>query len=125
MFFEALPKKRTSRGSIGPPKNDAPVLEVFQKRPSEQKGGGWGLRANSRPHTPTPPQTRKTDKQHTCPTARHAIPKGRRIKLDWIGLETRRDTIDEIRSRAEIRISQMPTTAGRQFFFGSVQKLSL
>ena len=47
------------------------------------------------------------------------------IKLDWIGLETRRGIVGEIRSRAEFRISQMPTTAGRQFFFGSVQKLGL
>ena len=38
------------------------------------------------------------------------------IKLDWIRLETRRGIVGEIRSRAEIRISQMPTTAGRQFF---------
>ena len=32
------------------------------------------------------------------------------IKLDWIRL------FGEIRSRAEFRISQMPTTAKRQFF---------
>ena len=38
------------------------------------------------------------------------------IKLDWIGLETRRGIVGEIRSRAEFRISQMPTTARRQFF---------
>ena len=38
------------------------------------------------------------------------------IKLDWIRLETRRGIVGEIRSRAEIRISQMPSTAGRQFF---------
>ena len=38
------------------------------------------------------------------------------IGLDWIGLETRRGIVGEIRSRAEIRISQMPTMAGRHFF---------
>ena len=47
------------------------------------------------------------------------------IELDWIGLETRRGIVCGMRSRAKIRISQMPTTAGRQFFFGSVQKLGL
>ena len=47
------------------------------------------------------------------------------IKLDWIGLETRRGIVGEIRSRAEIRISQMLTTAGRHLFLGSVQKLGL
>ena len=38
------------------------------------------------------------------------------IELDWIGLETRRGIVAGIRSRAKIRISQMSTTAGRQFF---------
>ena len=38
------------------------------------------------------------------------------IELDWIGLETRRGIVAVIRSRAKIRISQMSTTAGRQFF---------
>ena len=47
------------------------------------------------------------------------------VDLRWIGLETRRGIVGEIRSRAEFRTSQMPTTAGRQFFFGSVQKLGL
>ena len=37
-------------------------------------------------------------------------------ELDWIGLEIRRGSVGGIRSRAEIRISQMSTTAGRQFF---------
>ena len=41
------------------------------------------------------------------------------IKLDWIRLETRRGSGGEILSRAEIRISQMPSTPG------SVQKLGL
>ena len=36
-------------------------------------------------------------------------------ELDWIGLEIRRGSVGGIRSRAETRISQMPTTAGRQF----------
>ena len=39
------------------------------------------------------------------------------IELDWIGLETRRGIVGGIRSRAKIRISQMSTTAGTQFFF--------
>ena len=38
------------------------------------------------------------------------------IELDWIGLEIRRGIVGGIRSRAKIRISQMSTTAGRQFF---------
>ena len=38
------------------------------------------------------------------------------IELDWIGLEIRRGSVGGIRSRAKIRISQMSTTAGRQFF---------
>ena len=38
-------------------------------------------------------------------------------ELDWIGLEIRRASVCEIRSRAETRISQMSTTAGRQFFW--------
>ena len=37
-------------------------------------------------------------------------------ELDWIGLEIRRGSVGEIRSRAKTRISQMSTTAGRQFF---------
>ena len=37
-------------------------------------------------------------------------------ELDWIGLEIRRGSVGEIRSRAETRISQMSTTAWRQFF---------
>ena len=39
------------------------------------------------------------------------------IELDWIGLDIRCGIIGGIRSRAKIRISQMSTTAGRQFFF--------
>ena len=38
------------------------------------------------------------------------------IELDWIGLDIRRGIVGGIRSRAKIRISQMSTTAGRQFF---------
>ncbi len=38
------------------------------------------------------------------------------IELDWIGLEIRRGSLGGIRSRAETRISQMSTTAWRQFF---------
>ena len=38
------------------------------------------------------------------------------IELDWIGLEIRRGSVGGIRSRAETRISQMSTTAWRQFF---------
>ena len=38
------------------------------------------------------------------------------IELDWIGLEIWRGIVGGIRSRAKIRISQMSTTAGRQFF---------
>ena len=43
------------------------------------------------------------------------------IKLDWFGLATRRGIVDEMRSRAEIQISQMPTTDGRQFFLEVVK----
>ena len=39
------------------------------------------------------------------------------IELDWIGLDVRRGIVGGIRSRAKTRISQMSTTAGRQFFW--------
>ena len=38
------------------------------------------------------------------------------IELGWIELDIRRGIVGGIRSRAKIRISQMSTTAGRQFF---------
>ena len=40
------------------------------------------------------------------------------IKLDWIGLETRRGIVGEISARGAVRMSKMPTPAGSQFFLG-------
>ena len=37
------------------------------------------------------------------------------IELNWIELHVRRGIVGGIRARAKIRISQMSTTAGRQF----------
>ena len=57
-----------------------------------------------------------------CNGSRSRI-KSRRMDIDWIateldciGLEIRRGSVGEIRSRAETRISQMSTTARRHFF---------